>query len=429
MIQLQFLNRILATKDYSLIQLNNLDESYFSQYPKEFKFIQTHYNAYDKVPDLETFLGVFNNFEVINVEETNEYLVNALLEEYKSREMIKTMNSIRDCLNAGSVDKATEIYKESLERLNKVGIVVKPVNLVTDIHRYDEYVEKIHDYDKYYLSTGLKEVDTILGGGFDRKEELVVIVARPGVGKSWLGLKFACEAAIKGLKVGFYSGEMTDSKVGTRFDTIVGHINNGGITHGNISFQAEYKEYLDKLTAGDIVKGEFKVITPSMFNGYATVNDLKNFVEKENLDMLVVDQLSLLEDKKGRTAKEKTSNIMIELKRLQTTKKIPIIAISQQNRTKNENNELDLTQIANADEVGQFATIAIFVEKKDNIFTLWFTKVRDGSSEKKISYNIDLNRGQWIYIPDEKDAVKGNGSSIDKNFENRYKPKKDGEYF
>ena len=424
MIQLQVLNKILKTKDSSMIELNSLTEDYFSQYPKQFRFIEQHINAHGNVPDLETFLSYFPDFEVINVEETDEYLISQLIDEYKSREIIKSMNGIRDYLNAGNTEKATEVYRDSLEKISKVGVTIKPVNLITDQHRYDEYVTKCSNFQEYYLSTGLKEVDEILGGGFDRKEELVVVVARPGVGKSWISLKFATEAAMQGLRVGLYAGEMTDTKVGYRFDTLAGHINNGGITHGNRTFQVEYKEYLDKLR--ETCKGDILVITPSMFNGFATVNNLKNFVEKQNLDVLVVDQLSLLEEPKGKTQKEKTANLMVALKKLQSLERIPVICVSQQNRTKSDDG-LDLTQIANADEVGQFATICIFVEKKDNLVTLHFTKVRDGSSEKKISYNVDLNRGTFIYLPDEKDAVKGGG--VDKSFEDRYKPKKEGEYF
>ena len=424
MIQLQVLNKILRTKDSSMIELNSLTEDYFSQYPKEFKFIQQHLDVYGKVPDTETFLSTFPNFEIISVEEPDDYLIAALIDEYKSREIIKSMNGIRDYLNMGDTERATELYKDSLEKISKVGVTVKPINLVTDQHRYDEYVSKINNFNEYYISTGLKEVDELLGGGFDRKEELVVVVARPGVGKSWISLKFATEAAMNGLRVGLYSGEMADTKVGYRFDTLAGHINNGGITHGNISFQVEYKEYLDKLR--DNCKGEILVITPSMFNGYATVNNLRNFVEKHHLDLLVVDQLSLLDEPKGRTQKEKTANLMVGLKKLQSLEHIPVIAVSQQNRTKNEDG-LDLTQIANADEVGQFATIVIFVEKKDGVVTLYFEKVRDGSTGKKLTYNVDLNRGNFIYLPDEKDGVKGGG--VDKKFEERYKPKKEGDYF
>ena len=47
--QLQVLNKILQTKDYSFILLNSLDERYFYNYKAEFKFIKKHYlEMYEK---------------------------------------------------------------------------------------------------------------------------------------------------------------------------------------------------------------------------------------------------------------------------------------------------------------------------------------------------------------------------------------------
>ena len=51
-------------------------------------------------------------------------------------------------------------------------------------------------------------------------------------GKTWIGLKFAMAAALAGERVGIYSGEMSERKVGYRFDTLVSHISNYAITRG-----------------------------------------------------------------------------------------------------------------------------------------------------------------------------------------------------
>ena len=72
MIQLQFLNKLLQSGDFSIVILNNLDNSYFSDYKNEFDFIVSHYNEYGRVPDKETFLSEFNNFDFIIVNETDK---------------------------------------------------------------------------------------------------------------------------------------------------------------------------------------------------------------------------------------------------------------------------------------------------------------------------------------------------------------------
>ena len=55
--------------------------------------------------------------------------------------------------------------------------------MISDRTRYDAYIEKTKDLGAYYVTTGFPEIDNLLGGGWDRKEELATIIARPGVGK------------------------------------------------------------------------------------------------------------------------------------------------------------------------------------------------------------------------------------------------------
>ena len=70
MIELQVINKILNTKDYSLILNNNLTEDYFANYSAEFLFLKNHFNKFKQVPDVETFLLSFPDFNYIkNVEE------------------------------------------------------------------------------------------------------------------------------------------------------------------------------------------------------------------------------------------------------------------------------------------------------------------------------------------------------------------------
>ena len=94
--------------------------------------------------------------------------------------------------------------------------------------------------------TGFDELDALIGG-WDVKEELATIVARTGMGKSWLLLKCASAAAKQGKIVGIYSGEMSENKVGYRLDTLMGNFSNGALIHGGASVKNEYRKYLDNL--------------------------------------------------------------------------------------------------------------------------------------------------------------------------------------
>ena len=66
MIQLQFLNALLESKDSSLLLINNLNEDLFCDYKDEYNFIVNHLNEYGTIPDKVTFLSKFPEFDIIN---------------------------------------------------------------------------------------------------------------------------------------------------------------------------------------------------------------------------------------------------------------------------------------------------------------------------------------------------------------------------
>jgi replicative DNA helicase len=422
MIQLQVLNYILETKDSSLILMNNLTDDFFSDYRKEFKFIKTHLELYNNICDKATFLSSFPTFEIINVSESPNYLIKGLYDDFNTRKLAETFNKVRTYLMNNDVDAAMQLYQRTQEQLS-TGVSLRSVDIIQDTTRFNEYVERCRDFNKYYISTGFKELDKVVGG-FDREEELATIVARTNYGKSWILLKCAVAAAQQGLRVGIYSGEMSERKVGYRVDTLLGHMNNGGMTHGNIAIQNEYKKYIDELPNMNL--GPMKVLTPKMIDGPADVNALRMFIEKEQLDILFVDQLSLLEDqRRGKTAVDKMSNISKDLKNLQVMKRIPIISVCQQNRTSTESGGVDTTQIAQSDRIGQDSTMIIFLEKKDEVMKLTLVKSRDSENGKVLTYVTDLNKGNFTYVPDENDANNGEVEDID--YSTRYVGSTDGE--
>lgn len=407
MIQLQVLNYLLDTKDSSFLLMNNLTEDFFSDYKDEFNWIKTHYEDYGVLPDKVSFVGKFPYFDVIEVHETPKYLLDALYEDKNRRELTLTFNKIRECLNNGDTEKALTVYRESVERMAEA-VHVDSFDLFSDTSRYDAYVERATDLSKYYVTTGFKELDDIIGG-WDREEELATIVARTNQGKSWLLLKSALSAAKVGLKVGLYSGEMSERKVGYRADTLLSGISNKAIIQGNLAVQNEYKKFIDELSHGKI-KGSLKILTPSMISGPAGVTALRAFIEKENLDMLCIDQHSLLEDDRhSKNPFERASNISKDLKNLQVMKKIPIVSVCQQNRSSTENG-VDTTHIAQSDRIGQDSTIVIFFEQNDGVLKLNLTKSRDSENGKTLEYVIDFDKGVFEYMPHLEDAKGGEDS-------------------
>lgn len=412
MIQLQFLNKLLTTKNASLLTVNNLNHEFFSDYLNEYRFIQSHLDQYGTIPDVETFVNKFPDFDVLNVNETDKYLLDALYEDRNKRVIAKAYNQVREDLQKGDVDKALSNCVKLSDNLAQAKHL-EAVDLFKDLSRYDSYVDRTTNFSKYYVGTGFSELDEILGG-WDRKEELAVVAARTNSGKSWILLKTAIAAAEQGLTVGIYSGEMSENKVGYRIDTLMSHISNSKIIHGNIEVQAQYKKFLQDVQRS--LKGRILVLTPKMINGTAGVNALRAFIEKENLDMLCIDQHSLLEDDRGaRNPVERASNISKDLKNLQVMTQIPIISVSQQNREKNETGTPGTENISQSDRIGQDATTIIFFDQKEDksldnynkLLTMYLVKSRDSANGMQIKYSVNFNTGTFIYIPSEEDALKG----------------------
>jgi replicative DNA helicase len=409
--QLQVLNKILQTKDFSLIELNNLTEDFFFNYKAEFNYIKNHYEKYGTIPDKLTFLGVFPDWDIIEVDEPDSYLIEQLYKDYNSSFIATRFNKIRELVEAGKVDEATNYLVKSVENLHQ-GSAIQSHDLFQDTSRYDRYLERVANHDKYYISTGFKELDAIIGG-LDCENENMVIAARTGIGKTWTLLIMAAAAAMAGKRVGIYSGEMTVDKVGYRLDTIIGGINNNIITRGiDTSVQMQYKQYLESLKA---CNGTIKVLTPNDIAGPATVAALRAFVEKEHLDVLFIDQYSLLEDTShAQSGHERVANISKAVKNLQVMKRIPIVSVAQMNRTKNEDGEKDTTQIGLSDRIGQDATCIIMLDRervyedkektkiKDDRLIMDITKSRDGGTGKLI-YHANFNTGKFVLVnPDVK---------------------------
>ena len=410
--QLQVLNKVLQTKDFSLIELNNLTEDFFFNYRAEFNYIKNHYEKYQSVPDKLTFISIFPEFDIIEVTEPDNYLIEQLYKDYNSSFIASRFNQIKKLIEEDKTDEAVAYLVNSVDNLHQ-GSAIQSHDLLSDTSRYDRYLERVANHDKYYIRTGFPELDNIIGG-LDRENEPMVIPDRTGIGKTWTLLIMAAAAVQQGLRVGIYSGEMSVDKVGYRIDTIIGGINNNIITRGiDTSVQMQYKNYLENLKKGIYSKdgrGALKVLTPNDIAGPATVAALRAFVDKEHLEILFIDQYSLLEDtSRTQSGHERVANISKAVKNLQVMKRIPIVSVAQMNRTKNDDGEKDTSQIGLSDRIGQDATCVIMLDRereyldeqktqvKDDKLIMDITKSRDGGTGKLV-YKANFNTGKFLIL-------------------------------
>lgn len=390
MVQVQALNYLLKSKDTDFLE--KLTEDLFPEYLSEYKYIRAHFDRYGTIPDTATFLAEFREFELLDVTEPTSYLLNTLKKDKNIDLVINMYNKLGDYLSKGEYDSAMDLYMNPLQLPSDGDIKYK--DLFDPTERYESYLNRCENKEKYFISTGFKELDDAIGG-WDAQEELAVIVARPNVGKSQIAIKCATCAAQNGLRVGFYSGEMSSEKVGYRLDTFIKHIPNYALTRGDRCCEVAYTQYVNELPGK--YTGKFYILTPMELKRPATVGDLKNFIDDMSLDILFVDQYSLLDDvHHALKENEKFANLSRDLKNLQVQKKIPIICVSQQNRTSTEDsNIIDVSHIAMSDRIGQDATTVLFLTFENGALSICLSKSRDAEKDKIITYSVDWNTGTF----------------------------------
>lgn len=190
-----------------------------------------------------------------------------------------------------------------------------------------EYLEKRQSGQIKSISTGITNIDNLIGGFFGG--ELTVIGARPSVGKSAFGANIALSAARKGFKVGVVSREMTDIQYGARMIAHESWVDGMKLRKGEIDGE-EWSRIAEGIGGLGSLPIEF------MFS-VRTVEDLarevQRRVERQELDMLVVDYLQLLEtQKRFQQENLRVGYISTTLKHLATDCNIPVIALAQVNR-------------------------------------------------------------------------------------------------
>ena len=74
--------------------VNSIDDTFFSDYTSEYKFIREHISQYGQIPDKLTFVNKFPDFDIIEVTENPNYLVDELYNDRNKRLMAKIFNQV-----------------------------------------------------------------------------------------------------------------------------------------------------------------------------------------------------------------------------------------------------------------------------------------------------------------------------------------------
>lgn len=406
---LQVISKILNTQDNSIVEDNLLTAEHFVGYENEFNFLQEHTKEYGNVPDKATFLAKFPDIELVEVTESDKYLVDTIQEEYLYYKSVPVIQKAADLLKTDS-NEAAEYLVHAMKDLQpnyKLG----GVDIIKNsLDRFETFVDRKEHQNNWFFTSGFPELDDLIHG-IQRTDELFVIFARTNQGKSWILEKICSHIWQIGYNVGYISPEMSPTSVGYRFDTLVNHYSNSGLTWGKDDVdEQKYQESLKEMANRD---NKFVVSTPLDFDKKITVSKLKNWVKQNKLDAIAIDGITYLSDERYKRGDSKTislTNISEDLMELSMEMQIPVLIVVQSNRggvvEKGKDDTPELENIRDSDGIAQNASKVLSINQKEHgILNMVVKKHRLGVVGGKLTYNWDINRGEFTLIPTFDDVM------------------------
>lgn len=417
MIQLQLLNKVLQDKSLSLLNNNGITSEYFSDYSPEYEFIINHFKEYGNVPDDETVLEHFPGFELLNILESDQYLVDKIREEHLYDALVPILTQAAEDMQTDSSVAVSNILPK-LENLIQKSKFVGGVDLTKGAYDRFNWAMDIADKagDLLGVPTGFELLDDVLGGMLPG-EELIVIVGRPGQGKSWTLDKMMVSAWQNEQSVLLYSGEMSEMQVGARIDTLLSNVNINFITKG-VWTDKELERYEDHIEVMQGSKTPLVVVTPMMIGGRnMTPALLDSMIQKYKPKVVGIDQLSLMNESIPSREQKRIqyANITMDLYKLSAKYGIPIVLNVQAGRAAKggSNDTIQLEHIAESDAVGQNASRVITMQRDEanGILRLSVVKNRYGEDNKTIEYMWDITTGTYTLIGFKNDDEDEDSSS------------------
>lgn len=218
------------------------------------------------------------------------------------------------------------------------------------------------------LPTGFSDLDNLLGGF--QKSDLIILAARPSVGKTSLGLDMARQAALKSKEgVGIFSLEMSKEQLVDRMLCAQAGVSLWKMRTGKLSDREEDDDFsrigegMGQLSEAPIYIDD--AATSSIMDIRAKARRLQ--IEK-GLGLIIIDYLQLMEgrNKYGDNRVQEVAEISRGLKSIARELNIPVLALSQLSRAVEQNKPAipKLAHLRESGSIEQDADVVMFIYRK-----------------------------------------------------------------
>jgi replicative DNA helicase len=284
---------------------------------------------------------------------------------------------------AGQVSPISEVLQESLDRIDA---------------RMD------HQHAWGGVETGFADFDQMTGGL--QKSELVILAARPSMGKTALAMNMAEYAALNGTPVLFVSLEMSGIELGDRLLCSFARVNGNRLRNGTITHDERRK----LVNAAAQISQAPLFIDDSPSRTMTEIAAIARRLKRRNgLGLVVVDYLQLIDPDNPRDPRqEQVSKISRRLKGLAREMNVPVLCLAQLNRQveSTSSNKPQLSHLRESGAIEQDADVVMFVHREEYYMTneedreqvrgqadLLIRKQRNGpTGDVKLTWNHEFTR-------------------------------------
>ena len=284
------------------------------------------------------------------------FYASKVVEESTRRRLSATAAIISESAKYADPSEVLEKAKKSLDGLIERNIATKPSYVDDELIPYLDVLDKPRNYPL----TPWPQLNTVIGGL--RPGALYIVGARPGVGKTIVGLQLAWHLSKSG-PVSFHSLEMGKTELYNRIIAQECEVYLGNLEKG-VPRDHEWEKIVRTIRQ---TKHELAIHDKSG-QTIQQIRALANSVKNEgNLMAIVVDYLGLIQDtEKGRKRYEMITDISIGLKNLARDLDVPVIALAQLNRgpEQRKNSEPDMADLRDSGGIEQDADVVILLHRE-----------------------------------------------------------------
>ena len=249
------------------------------------------------------------------------------------------------------------------------------------------------------MPTGFRTLDFLTYGGFN-KGNLVILAARPSVGKTAVMLQMALAAARAGKKVNLFNLEMTNTELAQRMLFSSGRITPLQMARGDV----EWNDY-------EVASGEYAKQPMYLNDSARTLEEIKARItlnhQARKCDIVFIDYLGLIKmSNKSSNLSQAIAETTKELKHIAKDCGIPLVLLCQLNRASaSEKRPPEMYDLRDSGGIEQDADIILMLEKatdeedgKD--INIWVRKNRQGKAGN-VKIEIEANETYTVFTEKE----------------------------